>query len=506
MLFGGIAMMFFCARFARFMRTRLVAYTLMALVASCLYTSNAHAQMCNAFDKSHITINGGDYIIQTNRFGSDQQLCVTVTTSGFTVSSSGITRSTNHPDSNSPGAYPSIYRGCHFSNASDCTDTSSNLPLAVTDIFSAVSDWQTQTPSSTDVYDVAYDLWFNSQRQVPAGAMPDGTELMIWLKKTGDITPLTSRNPRGPEETAFPLNNATWDVWFASPDLANNRPWKVVSYVLNTPNPPSITNNGVQQLNILAFINDAVRRGYLDSSGFLVSAEAGFEIWEGGTGLTTNSFSFVAQPGTGCSGLASAPLNIWWPTDGSVLSGTQPFKARLENILLQCYEMYWAVDGGQLNSMSDNSTGGDHKEATVDLSGWTWRDAGDKFGPFSVNFIAQDAPGHTVQQKAVTIYVLKPTLSVWWPTDGSVLSGTQPFKARLENMSLSSYQMYWSVDGGQLNLMSDNVDHKEASVDLSGWTWRDAGTNYGPFAVTFTAKNSSGTILQQKTVTIYRAK
>jgi hypothetical protein len=73
-------------------------------------------------------------------------------------------------------------------------------------------------------------------------------------------------------------------------------------------------------------------------------------------------------------------------------------------------------------------------------------------------------------------------------------------------MSLSSYQMYWSVDGGQLNLMSDNIDHKEASVDLSGWTWRDAGANYGPFTVTFIAKNSSGTVLQQKTITIYRAK
>lgn len=97
-------------------------------------------------------------------------------------------------------------------------------------------------------------------------------------------------------------------------------------------------------------------------------------------------------------------------------------------------------------------------------------------------------------------------MSIWWPTDGSVLSGTQPFKARLENMTLSSYQMYWSVDGGQLNLMADNVDHKEAQVDLTGWTWRDAGANYGPFAVTFTAKNLSGTVLQQNTINIYRAK
>jgi hypothetical protein len=207
-----------------------------------------------------------------------------------------------------------------------------------------------------------------------------------------------------------------------------------------------------------------------------------------------------------CSGTATSPFSIWWPTDGSTLSGTQPFKARLDDIALSCYQMYWTVDGGQMNQMADNSNGGDHKEASVDLSGWTWRDAGANFGPFSVNFIAQDNPGHTIQQKAITIYVAKPTLSIWWPTDGSILSGTQPFKARLENMTLSSYQMYWSVDGGQLNLMTDNVDHKEAQVDLTGWTWRDAGANYGPFAVTFAAKNLSGTVLQQNTINIYRAK
>jgi hypothetical protein len=66
--------------------------------------------------------------------------------------------------------------------------------------------------------------------------------------------------------------------------------------------------------------------------------------------------------------------------------------------------------------------------------------------------------------------------------------------------------MYWSVDGGQLNLMADNVDHKEASVDLSGWTWRDAGTAWGPFSVSFVGKSSSGVTLQTKTITIYVSK
>jgi hypothetical protein len=131
------------------------------------------------------------------------------------------------------------------------------------------------------------------------------------------------------------------------------------------------------------------------------------------------------------------------------LSGTQPFKARLENIPISSYKMFWSVDGGQLNLMSDNSTGGDHKEASVDLTGWTWRDAGSSYGPFLVTFTAQDLSGVTAQQRTITINVAKSLssapLNIWWPTDGSVLSGTQPFKARLENIPLSSYTMYWSV-------------------------------------------------------------
>jgi hypothetical protein len=69
--------------------------------------------------------------------------------------------------------------------------------------------------------------------------------------------------------------------------------------------------------------------------------------------------------------------------------------------------MYWSVDGGQWNLMSDNTVGGDHKEAAVDLTGWTWRDAGTAWGPSSVNFIGQDLSGTTIQQKAIAIYISK---------------------------------------------------------------------------------------------------
>lgn len=94
------------------------------------------------------------------------------------------------------------------------------------------------------------------------------------------------------------------------------------------------------------------------------------------------------------------------------------------------------------------------------------------------------------------------TIDVWWPTNGTTITGVQPFKALVENLALSQYTMYWQVDGGQLNLMNDNTTdapHKESEVDVSGWNWR--GT--GPYTVTFVAKDLNGNILQTKAVQIY---
>jgi len=82
-------------------------------------------------------------------------------------------------------------------------------------------------------------------------------------------------------------------------------------------------------------------------------------------------------------------------------------------------------------------------------------------------------------------------INIWWPSNGSSVSGVQPFKAEVGNMALNNYSMYWQVDGGQLNQMADNVDHKEASVDLSGWSWKGSG----PYTINFVAKDNSGNTL-----------
>jgi hypothetical protein len=47
----------------------------------------------------------------------------------------------------------------------------------------------------------------------------------------------------------------------------------------------------VRQAGISCGIADAIRRGHLHESWYLVDVEAGFELWQGGAALTTKSFS-----------------------------------------------------------------------------------------------------------------------------------------------------------------------------------------------------------------------
>jgi len=65
-----------------------------------------------------------------------------------------------------------------------------------------------------------------------------------------------------------------------------------VSYVLSSPS-SSVTN-----LDLAPLSADAVSRGYLPTSWWLIDIEAGFEPWQGGQGLAITSFN-VCDP-AGC--------------------------------------------------------------------------------------------------------------------------------------------------------------------------------------------------------------
>lgn len=224
--------------------------------------AEAATQLCGATDT--VSVEGGEYIAQNNIWGAETPQCITVDGASFTVDSSGHDNST----SGAPAAYPSLFKGCHWGQ---CT-AGSGLPVrAGDDMPSVTSDWST-TVTGSGAYNVAYDLWYNT---TPATSeAPDGAEMMIWLDYQGPVQPAGTRIATG-----VPISGAAWDVWTTQMD------WRYIAYV-RTGGAAS-----VDDIDLRAFTRDAVSRGSVEEDWYLIDVEAGFEIWRGGAGLRTNSFS-----------------------------------------------------------------------------------------------------------------------------------------------------------------------------------------------------------------------
>jgi hypothetical protein len=57
----------------------------------------------------------------------------------------------------------------------------------------------------------------------------------------------------------------------------------------------SSSNVGSLAFDLNAFIKDAVTRGYLNNSQYLSVVFAGFEIWTGGTGVSSSRFCAIVN-------------------------------------------------------------------------------------------------------------------------------------------------------------------------------------------------------------------
>lgn len=94
-------------------------------------------------------------------------------------------------------------------------------------------------------------------------------------------------------------------------------------------------------------------------------------------------------------------LAIWWPGASQPVGGLQPFKALLEGIDINTYDMFWQVDGGVLSKLANYPTPIIHKESSVDLTSWNWSPN----STYTINFIAKKLDGTLITQKAVLISV-----------------------------------------------------------------------------------------------------
>jgi hypothetical protein len=253
--------------------TRLLAGALAALLLTALTVRPASAATVSDCTQFGVTaLQGGEYKYQQNEWNSSAPQCASIdtTSGGWSITQANF----NLPTNGAPATYPSSYKGCHWGN---CTATGSGMPIRVSDIGTAVSSWSTtQVPSGA--YDVAYDVWFNSTATTPG--QPDGTELMIWLNSRGGVQPF------GSQTGTANLAGHGWNVW-----TGQQTSWKIISYVLQG------GTTAVSNLDVKALINDAVARGSLNPAHFLIDSEVGFEVWQGGQGLASNSYSFAVTPG-----------------------------------------------------------------------------------------------------------------------------------------------------------------------------------------------------------------
>jgi chitodextrinase len=299
------------------MVTAIAALIVVPVIAAAPAAADANAIEATTTCQPQGTIvtSGGEYTIQANEWNSTAQQCITNSAgTAWSVSTANFSLPTN----GAPATYPSIFKGCHWGN---CT-SGSNLPIQVSNLATATSSWSTSQVGS-GAYDVAYDVWFNSTPTTPG--QPNGTEMMIWLNSRGGVQPFGSRT--GTSTAA----GHTWDVW-----TGQQTSWKIISYVSN----PGITS--VDNLDIKALISDAVSRGSLNSAHWLLDAEAGFEIWQGGQGLASNSFSFSATAGGGGGSDTqppTAPTNLT-VTGTTASSASLSWAASTDNVGVTGYDVF----------------------------------------------------------------------------------------------------------------------------------------------------------------------
>ena len=253
-------------RFARSNAARPLVVTIGLLVAAPMLGRADPDVLTTCEPFATVPVADGRFIVHQNVWNSTLTQCIRVEGTAWRIASAAFDLPTDGP----PASYPSIFSGCHWGT---CT-ARGPLPIRIEDLGRATSTWRTEVPNE-GAFNVAFDIWTNSAPST--SGQPDGAEIMIWLTSRGGVRPASSIVGR------VRIGGATWDVW-----TTRMPSWNYVAYARRR------GTRQVEDLNVLAFIRDSVDRGATDPSSYVIAVEAGFEIWQGGEGLTTSAFRFRA--------------------------------------------------------------------------------------------------------------------------------------------------------------------------------------------------------------------
>ncbi|MFC7545940.1 cellulose binding domain-containing protein [Plantactinospora sp. GCM10030261] len=235
--------------------------------------AQADTRICEQYGSTTIQ---NRYVVQNNRWGSNAEQCINVTSTGFQI----VSQQGSAPTNGAPLSYPSVFAGCHYTNCSPGT----NLPRQLSQIASVNSSISYSYVGGT--YNASYDIWLDP---TPKTNGVNQMEIMIWFNRQGPIQPIGSR------VGTTSVGGRSWEVW-----QGNNGGNDVVSYVA----PSAISS---WSFNVMDFVRDVDARTQVTTSWYLTSIQAGFEPWSGGVGLAVNSFSADVVPGSGDPGPGPGP-------------------------------------------------------------------------------------------------------------------------------------------------------------------------------------------------------
>jgi hypothetical protein len=216
----------------------------------------------------------GEYVIENNNFLGQPECLARTGSRGFLVTLSGAAGARG---TGQPAAYPEIFTGYHWG-----TQAGGKFPARLSSLSYARSSWAVSTDLAVadSAYDVAYDLWVNKAERVGQSGQPDGAEVMIWLSEHAVPGPA----PGTPTVTVGGVRYYRIVLERREHGVS----WPLIIYRRMVP----VTS--VRDLELLAFVADAAAQHRLSMSWYLESVEAGFEIWRGGTGLSSTSFALSA--------------------------------------------------------------------------------------------------------------------------------------------------------------------------------------------------------------------
>lgn len=151
------------------------------------------------------------------------------------------------------------------------------LPIKLTALRSLLTKWSFDvTHTILGGTNVSYDIWLTANPTAD-NENPTG-EVMVWLYNTGDITPIGSRKAN------LLIDGVGWDLWEGSHPVSG---WPVYSFVRTD-------NTKSDSLDLNKFFQYLISFG-LDSTSYLLSVEAGVEVFTGEGRLNTTHYSINVE-------------------------------------------------------------------------------------------------------------------------------------------------------------------------------------------------------------------